>query len=630
MNVEYHHPLVQIHIALLAEDVQRAGGVQFQRKGNLFCLRLWLLQQGVPQGAEGGNGAGESGITVDHGNAPVNDGLVLGANTFFVDLLDQGHDELGFDNNGVVLPVAVHHVHGVEPIPPACGNVDHRAYIAHGFYQRGVLAFGIAYQNVVLGVQHQEGHKLLGREGFARAGNAQQERGLVQKILLVAHNKVVGDGIFPKVDTALVHDFLHLKGHEHRKAFRGQSAEGVELPGANRQHGVQSVHLLIFENRHLAHPFSCCGENGIRVRIQLLFGVGSNDHGQDAEDHPLVTGGQVIQKLLALLPLQLHVIGNHSREIVVAVLTALPVGDVRLHTQQTVFHLTNSFVRGDGHHVNGEHHVPVQIRQLGHEIILNIAGVVLEVQYPRKPISNLEIVAVPLDRIRAYVVPEAVTLPGRIPQREPELIFFSAAVEAVENLQPLNGVHGAAGGTKGRKVRGKVGFHTGKEAPGGIHIFSADGDGDELLLNNAVAIGGLVQKHLVVFLPVVVQTVPLHRHEDGLLKVDLAHAVVEDGDFCGGSAVQTVDDSGVSPKHLFLARLRCHLIVNIREAEAFCVPPAGEENPVLPYFLNGDHVLNTSGNDILLPILPHQSANGFHHFLYASFSWLEMVSSNNL
>ena len=145
----------------------------------------------------------------------------------------------------------------------------------------------------------------------------------------------------------------------------------------------------------------------------------------------------------------------------------------------------------------------------------------------------------PLDRIRAYVVPEAVTLPGRIPQREPELIFFSAAVEAVENLQPLNGVHGAAGGTKGRKVRGKVGFHTGKEAPGGIHIFSADGDGDELLLNNAVAIGGLVQKHLVVFLPVVVQTVPLHRHEDGLLKVDLAHAVVEDGDFCGGSAVQT-------------------------------------------------------------------------------------------
>ena len=96
---------------------------------------------------------------------------MLGADTLLVDLLDQGHDELGFDNNGVVLPVAVYHVHGVEPVPPTSGNVDHGTHIAHGFYQRGILAFGITYQNVVLGVQHQEGHKLLGGEGFAGAGD---------------------------------------------------------------------------------------------------------------------------------------------------------------------------------------------------------------------------------------------------------------------------------------------------------------------------------------------------------------------------------------------------------------------------------------------------------------------------
>jgi len=440
----------------------------------------------------------------------------------------------------------------------------------------------------------------------------------------------VGDGVFSKVDAALVHDLLDLKGHEHRKAFRGQGAEGVELPGANGQHGIQTVHLLILEDRHLAHALPGGRKNGIRIHIQLFLGIRGNDHGQDTEDHPLVTGGQVIQKLLAFLPLQFHIIGDNSGEIVVAVLAALPVGDVCLHTEKPVFHLSNSFICGDGYHIDGEHHVPVQIGQLGYEIILNVAGVVFEVQYPCEPIPNLEIVAVPLDGIRTDVVPEAVALAGRIPQREVELIFLSAAVEAVENLQPFHGVHGAAGGAKGSEVRGQVCFHTGKEAPGSIHILFADGNGQKFLLDNAVAIGGLVQKHLIVFLPVVVQAIPLHGHEDGFFKVDLAHFMVEDGDFGGSSAIQTVDKGRVTPEHLFFVRFRGHLIIDVRKAEGFCVPSAGEKNPVLPDLLNGDHILDTARDHILLPVLPQKITNGFHQFLYASLSWLEMVSSNNL
>ena len=440
----------------------------------------------------------------------------------------------------------------------------------------------------------------------------------------------MGDGIFSKVDTALVQDLLNLKGHEHRKAFRGQGAEGVELPGANGQDCVQAIHLLIFENRHLAHALPGGGENGIRIHIQLFLGIRGNDHGQDPEDHPLVTGGQIIQKLLAFLSLQFHVIGDNSGEIVVAVLAALPVGDVCLHTEKSVFYLPHSLVCGNGYHVNGEHHVSVQVRQLGYEIILNVAGIVLEVQYPGIPFPDLEIVAVPFHGIRADVVPEAMTLPGRVPQREAELIFLSPTVEAMENLQPFHGIHGTASGAKDSEVGRKVRFHPGKETPGGIHVLFADGNCQKLLLDNAVAIGGLVQKHLVVFLPVVVQTVPLHGHEDGLFKVDLAHLMVKDGDFGGSSAIQTVDKGRVAPEHLLLVRLRGHLIIDVRKAEGFCVPSTSEENPVLPDFLNGDHILDTPGNDIFLPVLSHQSTNGFHHFLYASFSWLEMVSSNSL
>lgn len=86
----------------------------------------------------------------------------------------------------------------------------------------------------------------------------------------------------------------------------------------------------------------------------------------------------------------------------------------------------------------------------------------------------------------------------------------------------------------------------------------------------------------------------------------------------------------IGSNHFQLVRLRSHLIVDIRKAEGFCKPPAGKENAVLPYLLDGNHILDFPGNHILLPILTNQAANGFHHALYSSFSRLEMVSSKRL
>ncbi|MNI69410.1 hypothetical protein D3C73_1251530 [compost metagenome] len=67
-------------------------------------------------------------------------------------------------------------------------------------------------------------------------------------------------------------------------------------------------------------------------------------HRQQAEHHSLVACSQIIQKLLALLALLLHIVWHDSREVVVLVLPALPVCNVRLHSQQTVFYLPNRFV----------------------------------------------------------------------------------------------------------------------------------------------------------------------------------------------------------------------------------------------------------------------------------------------
>ena len=146
-------------------------------------------------------------------------------NALLVDLLDQRHDELRLHHNGVVLPIAVNHIHGVQPVPASGRNSDNRSEIAHRLHQRRILAFGVADQDIVIGVQHEEGNQLLGREALAGAGNAQQKRRLVQKVCFVAHDEVVGDRVLTEIDTTLIHDLLHLERHENREALGGNGSE---------------------------------------------------------------------------------------------------------------------------------------------------------------------------------------------------------------------------------------------------------------------------------------------------------------------------------------------------------------------------------------------------------------------
>ena len=149
----------------------------------------------------------------------------------------------------------------------------------------------------------------------------------------------------------------------------------------------------------MAHLFPGHRLDGLCVTLQLLIGIRHDDQRQDAEHHPLVAGGQVVQKLLALFPLQLHVVGDDGGEVVVLVLPALPVGDVSLHPQQPVLHLPHRLICGDGQDVNGEHQVPVQVRQLVHHLILNVVGVLLQVQHPAVFVPQLQVVTEPLHAV---------------------------------------------------------------------------------------------------------------------------------------------------------------------------------------------------------------------------------------
>ena len=257
---------------------------------------------------------------------------------------------------------------------------DSRRFLAQSRRQRTKFVFRIADQHIIGGVENKKSDQLLGAERFARTGHTQQERRLVQKICLVAHNQVVGDGVLSEVNAALVLHLLHLKWHEHRKALSGEGAKRIDLPCADGEDGVQPVDLLEFQHGKLTHMLSCHGKHRFGVAVELLFIVGGNDHRNDRQHHPLISRGQIVQKLLALLALELHIVGHDGREIVVGVLPALPVGDVGFDAEQTVLHLPHGLVGGDRHNIDRQHHISVEVGQFRDHAVLDIRSVVLQKQ----------------------------------------------------------------------------------------------------------------------------------------------------------------------------------------------------------------------------------------------------------
>ena len=350
----------------------------------------------------------------------------------------------------------------------------------------------------------------------------------------------MGNGIFAEVNAALVHDFLHLKRHQHRQALRGEGSERVDFPRPDGQHRVQSIRLLILQRCHLAHVLSRRRQHRFRILIQLLLGVCGNHHCDHRKHHALVTGGQVVQKLFGLLALKLHVVGNHSGEIVVLILPSLPAGNVRFHAQQEAFHLADGLVGGNGNHIDGQHEVAVQFGQFREHAILDIAGVVLEEKHSGIFLAQLDMIRSTLYAVRADVVTEIMPqtrLPVHI-KRECRLI--TGAIKVVENAQPLNGVQGHTLGTQIGEMSGQIRSDSRKICPCFLDVLLSHGDGNILFLRDAVCSGRLVQEHIVILLAVLIQPVLLHGHQDGFLKIRPVQPVIVDSDLRGSSAVQAV------------------------------------------------------------------------------------------
>ena len=214
----------------------------------------------------------------------------------------------------------------------------------------------------------------------------------------------------------------------------------MDLPQSIGQNGVQAILLLPAQRAHLAQMLSGHGEDGFGIRVQLLLGVGQMHQRHQAEHHPLIPVGEVIQHLLGFLSLLLHVVGQHGGEVVGGVLFPLPVGRIGLHTQQLVLNLPHRLIGGNRQDVDGQHEAAVHVAEFGNHGVFDVGGVILQVEYPAPSLIDAEVILLKFHGVRAEPILEAVALFHVLSQVEGKGRRLRTLEEIPEQLQPGGGV----------------------------------------------------------------------------------------------------------------------------------------------------------------------------------------------
>lgn len=614
VDVEDHHPLVQIHGGSAAEDVHGAQGVALHGKGDGLGLGLGLLQQLLPQIPERGLNAGALLLREDKLQAAVDEGLFLGTGLAVVQQLQQGENEIHLRGDGLLLRpgVALHHGQSVQPVRAAVREAEDHAVVAERFPEASIFPLGVADKDAIIGVEDDPRQHLLGHEGLAGAGHAEEHGGLVHQICAVDQDWIMADGVLPEVDSARVHDLHNAEGNENGLTLGDQRPVAFQLPGADGQDRVQAVQLLEFQDRHLAHLSLGGGQQSLGLPVQLLLGVGGQKHREHTEEHLLVLPHEIVQEGGGLRPLQLHVVGHVGGEVVVAVLPALPVGDVGLHAQELLLHLPHGLVGGNGLNIHGEGHVGPGSHQIRYQLVGDDGSVVFEIEDAGPAVPDPQAVAGLLHTVGADRVSGVVALPGHVAGREVIGLGVLRAVEARQQLQLFRRIQRLALGAELRKGVAQPEGLLVEELHGVPVALPADRDGDIALQGRAQPVAALARHQVVALLAVLVLAVSPKGHENPLVVEVLPHGSADQGDLRHGVGVQPVQqgrEAVVQARPGVQARGQ---IVDIREAEGLGIEIRADlEHSVLPDTADGDQVLYAARNPVGLFIR-------LNHFLCAS------------
>ena len=148
-----------------------------------------------------------------------------------------------------------------------------------------------------------------------------------------------------------------------------------------------------------------------------------------------------------------------------------------------------------------------------------------------------------------------------------------------------------------------------------LNVFLTHGDGHILFLCDAVCSSCLIQEHIVVLHAVTVQSVTLHRHENGILKIRLVQPMVVDRDLRGCTAIQTIQKLRVGQEHAFLILSACHHIVDVAELVGLGKLVSYLKDTVRPNALDRDQILYLFRHHELLFILRQDCFDAFNHCL---------------
>ena len=411
-----------------------------------------------------------------------------------------------------------------------------------------------------------------------------------------------------------------MERNQYGGAFGGKGSQGLDFPQPVRQHRVQPVLLLPAQRGKLAQVLTRRGVERFGVAVELLFAVSQMHQRHQPEHHSLVAGGQVVQHFFGFLALEFHIVRNCRGKIVVGVLAALPVGDIRLHAQQCTLQLAGSFVRRHRQDIDGQHQIAVKVAEFRHKAVLDVAGIVLQIQHPAIPRIDLKMVGGKLHAVGAEPILEMLTAFGVFVNVELCRSLLSGLEKVAENVQALGQRQLLRHRGKLREVCHQIRADAGKVTASLVRIAFYHAYGQITLPHNAVAgAGDLCGQHLVEFVAVFVQTIILVWQQDAALKLGLVDAAVINRDFRRCAGIEGVQKFRIVKEHTGFVLFAGDGVVNVGERPCFGILVSDLENPIRINAADGDCILYAARNTELFAFHLLRFRQGFNQALSSLF-----------
>ena len=247
--------------------------------------------------------------------------------------------------------------------------------------------------------------------------------------------------------------------------------------------------------------------------------------------------------------------------------------------------------------VYGQHQIAVKVAEFRHKAVLDVAGIVLQIQHPAISCVQLEMVGGKLHAVGAEPIFEMLAAFGVFVDIELRRSLFPCLEKVAENMQAL--VHRQFGCHRGklRQVCYKVGPHAGKVTAGFVCIAFYHAHGQVAFPHNAVAgAGDLRGQHLVELVAVFVQTIILVGQQDTALERGLVDAAIVNRDFSRCAGIESVQQFRIINEHTGFVLFAGDGVVNVSERPCFGILVADLENPIRKDAADGDGILYTARN----------------------------------